>query len=391
MDVTFQDLFDVKEIQEIQDAFAEATGVASIITDPAGVPITEPSRFSHLCLNIIRKSEKGRINCQYSDRVLGKMNPGGPIAQPCLSGGLWDGGTSIQLGDVHLANWLVGQVLEEDFDEDKMLVYAREIGVDEQEFKAALKNVTRMPRDQFLRICNALFLIARLLSRLALQNTQQARHIAARERAEEALRGMVKQKETLMQELQHRVKNNLGIISSLLSLEKPRLTDNQAYQVFTNAENRIRAMSRIYEQLYRSDTLTRIDLNTYIADLVQGLVDSYSPDRERIRLSLQVDALPMDLKRAVPLGLILNEVMTNAVKYAYPGDAQGEIRIGMSKADATITLTVSDDGVGLPADFDIKKTESLGLQLVKMLTDQIDGTLTIVGGKGTTIAVSFPS
>lgn len=390
-DITFHDLFDVKEIQEIQDAFAEATGVASVITDTTGVPITTPSGFCDLCQDIIRKTEKGRQNCQYSDRILGMMNPGGPIAQPCLSGGLWDGGTSIQVGDLHLANWLIGQVLDDSIDQEKMLAYGKEIGADEHEFKEALGKVTRMPKGQFLKICNALFLIARLLSRLALQNVQQARHIAARERAEEALRGMVKQKETLMQELQHRVKNNLGIVSSLLALEKPRLADSQARQVFTNAENRIRALSRIYEQLYRSDALARIDLCPYISELAQGLVENYALEGGRIGLTLQVEDMQMDLKRAVPLALILNELITNAMKYAYPGGAQGNIRIGLKRADGGIILSVSDNGVGLPRDFVLEKSGSMGLRLVQMLVEQLDGALTMTSDHGTDWTIRFPA
>lgn len=171
------DLFDVQEIQKIQDAFAEATGVASIITDPRGHPITRPSRFCRLCNDIIRKTEKGQANCYHSDAVLGRKNPEGPVAQLCLSGGLWDGGASICVGGVHIANWLIGQVLDESFDRDKMLQYARDIGADEHDCMEALDEVTRMPKEQFLRVCNALFIIARLLSDLAYENVLKKREI----------------------------------------------------------------------------------------------------------------------------------------------------------------------------------------------------------------------
>lgn len=176
-DIRFQDLFDLEEIQKIQDAFAAVTGVASIITTPQGEPLTQPSNFCHLCRNIIRQSEQGLANCYHSDAVLGRMNPDGPIMQPCLSGGLWDGGASIQIGDRHIANWLIGQVLDESFDLESMVDYAREIGADEVAYRQALKDVTRMSRDQFGKVCQALYLIAGQLSRLALRNVQQARHI----------------------------------------------------------------------------------------------------------------------------------------------------------------------------------------------------------------------
>lgn len=183
-DLRFEDLFDLAEVQAIQDAFADATGVASIITDIDGRPITRPSRFCNLCQNVIRKTEKGLANCIHSDAELGKMNPNGPIVRPCLSGGLWDGGTSICVGDRHVANWLIGQVLDEECDTEAMVRYARTIGADEEAFRQDLAHVTLMPREQFEKICSALFLIAKQLSLLALKNVQQSREITRRINAE---------------------------------------------------------------------------------------------------------------------------------------------------------------------------------------------------------------
>jgi len=186
--IKFQDLFDLEEIQSIQDAFAKATGVASIITDTDGSPITKPSNFCRLCRDIIRKTEKGLSNCMHSDAVLGRGNPNGPTMQPCLSGALWDGGASIMVGDKHIANWLVGQVRNEQQDEEKMLAYAREIGADEEAFLAALAEVNIMTTEQFSHVCQALFVMAKQMSKLAYQNVLQARTIHERDKVEEALR-----------------------------------------------------------------------------------------------------------------------------------------------------------------------------------------------------------
>lgn len=186
-DITFNDLFNVGDIQKIQDAFAAATNVASIITQPDGTPITMPSNFCRLCRDIIRKTEKGCANCFYSDSIIGRQNPGGPIVQPCLSGGLWDAGASITVGGKHLANWLIGQVKNEAIDEDKMLHYAREIGANENEFRLALREVPVMSIEQFNKIADALFLLANELSLKAYQNVQQARFITLRQRAEKDL------------------------------------------------------------------------------------------------------------------------------------------------------------------------------------------------------------
>ena len=197
--LTIYDLFDLDEIQKIQDAFSDATGVASIITDPDGKPITTPSNFCRLCKDIIRKTEKGLANCMYSDAVIGRFNPDAPIMQPCFSGGLWDGGTSISVGDKHLANWLIGQVRNDAQNEAKMMEYAREIGADEEEFRSALKEVTVMSTKQFQQICKMLYLIANQMSQIAYQNIQQARFINENEKSAGSLKESEERYRTLVE------------------------------------------------------------------------------------------------------------------------------------------------------------------------------------------------
>jgi PAS domain S-box-containing protein len=186
--VTFEDLFDLAQIQRIQDEFAAATGVASLITHPDGTPITHPSNFTRLCSSIIRKTDQGCTNCMKSDAALGRYHPGGPIIQPCLSGGLCDAGASITVGGHHVANWLIGQVRNEFQDEDAMRRYARAIGADEEDFIQAFYEVPSMSREQFERVAQALFTLANQLSTSAYQNIQQARAITERKKAEAALR-----------------------------------------------------------------------------------------------------------------------------------------------------------------------------------------------------------
>lgn len=183
----FSELFDLKEIQEIQNAFALATGVASIITKPDGTPITQPSNFCRLCKDIIRQTEKGLKNCIHSDAVIGRNNPSGPIMQPCLSAGLWDGGASINVEGVHIANWLIGQVRNEEQNDKDMLAYAREIGANEVEYSEALNEITEMSSERFAAVCNALFLMSNLMSNIAYQNLQQGRLIIQLKQTEQSL------------------------------------------------------------------------------------------------------------------------------------------------------------------------------------------------------------
>jgi len=186
--VEFTDLFDIDEIQSIQDAFADATGVASVITYPDGTPITTPSNFCRLCSEVIRGTTLGLANCKRSDAAIGNSDPAGAIVHRCLSGGLWDAGASITVGGHHVANWLIGQVRNELQNDQELLKYADVIGADPEEFRSALEEVPTMSLDRFEMIARALFFIANQLSVVAYQNVQQARLIAEREQANAALR-----------------------------------------------------------------------------------------------------------------------------------------------------------------------------------------------------------
>ncbi len=186
IEIGFEDLFDLDEIQRLQDEFAQATGVASIITRPDGVPITRPSNFCHLCIDIIRQTDKGRANCFQSDAMIGRYSPDGPTVQPCMSGGLWDAGAGIAVGGRHIANWLIGQVRDETQSEETIRAYARAIEADEAAMVEAFSQVPAMSREQFEKIAQVLFTLTTQFSTIAYQNVQQAHLIAERARLEEA-------------------------------------------------------------------------------------------------------------------------------------------------------------------------------------------------------------
>ena len=184
----FRDLFNLDDLQRIQDEFANATKVASMITLPDGTPLTKPSNFVHLCANLVRQTPKGAENCRKSDSYLGRYHPEGPVAAPCASCGLWDAGVSITVGGRHVANWLIGQVRDCTQSEETIRVYAREIGMDEEEAVTAFRQVPEMSRERFDHIARLLYTIANRLSDMAYQNAQQTRFIQQRRDAEDELR-----------------------------------------------------------------------------------------------------------------------------------------------------------------------------------------------------------
>ena len=182
-DIRFENVFDLKEIQLLQDLFSTATGVGSIITHTDGTPITNPSNFCRLCDQIIRKTETGLANCYKSDAKLGRYNTSGAIVWPCLSSGLWDAGASIMVGGKHIANWLIGQVRNEELDEEQMIKYADEIGADREEFRKALSEVPLMSLEQFNNVAKMLFAFANELSEKGYNNLLLRKQIAERDKA----------------------------------------------------------------------------------------------------------------------------------------------------------------------------------------------------------------
>lgn len=187
-DFSFEDLFNINDIQKLQDEFSDALGIASIITKPDGTPITNPSNFTFLCKNIIRNTHIGLKNCYKSDAVIGKFSDEGPTVQACMSGGLWDAGAGIKVGGKHIANWLIGQVRDETQTEESMIAYAKEIGADEKDFITAFRNVPSMSLNQFKKIANVLYTLANQLSTSAYHNIKQAKLITKQKNSEELLR-----------------------------------------------------------------------------------------------------------------------------------------------------------------------------------------------------------
>jgi len=184
----FEDIFSLPDIQRIQDAFATAAGVAAIITDPEGRPLTRPSNFTTLCATIIRATPKGLAQCRLSDASLGRLPQDGPNVRPCQGCGLLDGGTAIRVGEHHVATWLIGQVLDAETDPESLLGYAMTIGADPDAFRKALAQVPRMSRQRFAAICQALHLVSSHLSGLAVRNFRQEQLIGALRKAQADLK-----------------------------------------------------------------------------------------------------------------------------------------------------------------------------------------------------------
>ena len=218
---------------------------------------------------------------------------------------------------------------------------------------------------------------------------EAVRDITKMKESQRKIKKELNEKEMLLKEIHHRAKNNLMVISSLLNLQSSYLKDKESQEIFIESQKRARSMAIIHERLYRSTDLKKIDFRDYIQSLATELFHTYVDDPGRITLKINVDDIFLDINISIPLGLIINELVTNSLKYAFPNGKRGKIDIDLHKTDDHYEFTIKDNGIGFPEDIDFKNTDSLGMQLVNSFTDQIDGKIELDRRDGTQFKITF--
>ena len=216
------------------------------------------------------------------------------------------------------------------------------------------------------------------------------RDITQRKQAETTIRESLQEKEILLKEIHHRVKNNLQIISSLLSLQSDYVRNPEDLKLFIDSQMQVQSMALVHEQLYQSDRLSRIDMRKYLSALCDKLFDVYRISPDRIALDFSVEELHFDIDTAIPVALLVNELVSNCFKYAFPEDAKGRVAVGLELQGRECKLSVRDDGIGLSGEFNLGNSQTLGHQLVVSLTDQLQGTIRQVNEGGAAFIVTFP-
>jgi two-component sensor histidine kinase len=232
--------------------------------------------------------------------------------------------------------------------------------------------------------------VAHRTEELTRANRLLLQQIGERQLAEQRLKASLSEKEVLLREIHHRVKNNLQVIYSLLSLQARDQASGPERDALEDSRQRVKTMALVHEALYRSDDLSGVDAPRFLRRLAEDMRDLYHASGRQVRLRVRVDELQLSLDQAIPVGLILNELLTNAFKYAFPAGGEGGIEVSLRRASGSeLELAVADDGVGLPPGLDAERTGSLGLKVVAALAQQLKGRLEIGGGAGARFAIRF--
>lgn len=217
------------------------------------------------------------------------------------------------------------------------------------------------------------------------------RDVTQRTLDDERLKASLREKEILLEEVHHRVKNNLQVVSSMLGLQARSLPDADTRTALRESQHRIQSMALLHECLYQSDDLAHIDFADYLEKLTDQLFSSYGPT-DRVRLCTTFAPLQLSMDAAVPCGLIVNELLSNTLKYGFPGDRRGEVRVTLAEVEGkTVRLTVADNGIGLPQDFDWTASRTLGLRLVRTLAQQLHAVVELNRENGAAFSITFPT
>lgn len=270
------------------------------------------------------------------------------------------------------------------FDSNKKVVGGISIVRDSTQRKYGLEALERTKEELERRVIERTAALSKV-------NEDLRNEITERKRAEEKINISLQEKVVLLREIHHRVKNNLQVISSLLNLQSGYIEDKKSLEIFRESQTRVRSMALIHEKLYQSKDLNKIEFSEYIESLIKDLFKSYNIESSRITLKSKMEGIYFEIDTAILCGLIINELVSNSLKHAFPENRKGEIYIELNQNSGNnkYTLIIKDNGIGFPSNVDFRKTESLGLQLVTTLSEQLGGTIELNKNGFTEFKIEF--
>jgi two-component sensor histidine kinase/CheY-like chemotaxis protein len=383
------DIIDYQSIQSLMEDFYKLTGILGAILDIKG-NILVAAGWQDICTKFHRCNPVTARHCKKSDTQLTSGVAEGTYKLYRCKNNMWDMVTPLMVDGHHVGNIFIGQFLFADEEPDLELYrrQAKEYGFDEAEYLAALSRVPRFSKAMVDTGMDFYSKVARMISSLSYSSIKLSRTIAERKEAEDAVRRLLAEKELILKEVHHRVKNNLGIVNSLLAMQSQNQANPEVKNILYDASSRIESMRLLYDKLYQSEGFKEINLRDYVSLLATEIVDIF-PQRSRIDLSVDIDDVQLDAKTASSLGIIVNELITNSMKYAFAGRDSGRISIQARAADGRIRFSYEDDGVGIPERISFEHSTGFGMQLMKMLAEEMDGTMRIDRGAAHRFVLEF--
>lgn len=391
-------VFDFEPIRGLCAAFAELTGICiSVISREGEALVSSPD--SQICRDFHRAGEDSLAVCKVSDKraesLISSLGEKGYVEYVCPHG-LREIALPLAIEGVHWGTLFFGQFLYEDdaVDEEALGERARRFGWDEAAYAEAYRGARNFSRRRISESMALFESFGKTVSRLA-YTAFKARLLSRygpAAAADAAVSAALEAKDRLYAQLQHRIKNSLALVSSLLSLQAGAMEAQEAARGLEEAQARVRAIGILYERLYKTRSVESIDLGAYLEEVAQAALSS-RPESRGISLEADCERVSLGTDRAVTVGLVVNELAANAATHAFPAGSAGIIRLGLELDGSDVLLQIKDDGRGLPEGFSLRSERGIGSMLVYSLMDQLGGTIEAgvgIGGKGAGFSMRFP-
>ena len=383
------DIIDYEALQKMMEDFYSFSNIGGAILDTSGKVLVGVA-WQDICKKFHRVHPETAKNCLESDLTLSSGVPAGSFKAYHCKNNMWDIVTPIEVNGKHLGNIYIGQFFHEDetIDYELFRRQARRYGFDEKEYVAALDRVPRFSREAVNSAIAFYAKLADMISSLSYSTIKLSRDIAKRKRAEEEINRQLSEKEILLKEVHHRIKNNVASIEGLLSLQAGSTDNTLAKSALQEATARVRSIRVLYEKLLIGEEYREVSIKTYAESLIDSLVAVFS-ESQNITIEKKIADCTLSSKIAIPLGIIINELLTNIFKYAFKEKNEGRISIELEKTGNQVSLTIEDNGMGIEERNDENKSPGFGLTIVKMLSEQLEGTFSIENENGTRSVLNF--
>ncbi len=395
-EINLEEIINREEIQSVMELLYKFTGMVSALLDIKG-NILVATGWQDICTKFHRINDKSAKNCIESDLNLSSRIKPGEVASYKCKNGLWDVVTPLYIGGKHIGNIFTGQFFyEEDVvDEDVFIKQAEEYGFDRDLYLDALHRVPRYSREYVDDLMSFLVRFFKMVSDLSYSNILLEKESAAHKQAqikvkedEVIIRQQLEQKEIILREVHHRIKNNFVYIETLLSLQANNMPDGEGKSALLDAIGRVESMGQLYQKMLLNESFNEVSVKDYLEDLLQAVMAIFS-EVHNIKLEKHIDDFTMDVKKLFLIGIIVNELITNAMKYAFIGRQSGKIELSMHQIKGKVILEIRDNGLGLSEDYISRKTSGFGLFLIDMMVSQLEGEITLVNDKGTICTIKF--